>query len=70
MPHYDPSKTHPAYSPPPRRLGTGIWLAGIVVVAAVILGVFLWSGVGPGSNAPVAQTPAPAGATTGAAAPR
>ena len=59
MPHYDTSKTHPAYSPPPRRLGTGIWLGAVVVIAAVILGVFLWTGLGSGTGTPSAQPPPP-----------
>jgi len=58
---YDPSKTHPAYSPPPRRLGTGFWLGAIIIIAAVILGLFLWYGV----SAP--QAPSQPGNATPAA---
>jgi hypothetical protein len=69
MPHYDTSKTHPAYSPPPRRLGTGIWIGAIVVIAAVILGVFLWTGLGSGTNSPTAQSSA-GGPAAGETSPR
>ena len=65
MPHYDTSKTHPAYSPPPRRLG--IWLGAIAVIAAVILGVFLWTGLVSGTGTPSAQTSPAAGSTPGTA---
>ena len=62
MKRYDTSQTSPDFEPPPRRLGSGIWLGGIVVIALVILGVFIWGGSG-GQTAPTAQNPAPA--TTG-----
>jgi hypothetical protein len=62
MPHYDTSQTSPDFEPPPPRLGSGIWLSGIIVIALVILGVFLWGGLG-GQSSTTAQQPAPT--TTG-----
>jgi hypothetical protein len=58
MTRYDTSKTSPDYSPPPRGLGTWTWIAGIIVIAAVILGVFLWNGLGGRQTASQSTTPA------------
>jgi hypothetical protein len=65
MPRYETSQTSPDFSPPPRGLGTWTWLAGIVVAAAVILGLFLWNGLGsqPTQSTQSATTAPPA--TTG-----
>jgi hypothetical protein len=49
MPHYDTSQTSPDFEPPPRRLGSGIWLGAIIVIALVILAVFVWGGLGGSS---------------------
>jgi hypothetical protein len=63
MPHYDTSQTSPDFEPPPRRLGSGIWLGAIIVIALVILAVFVWGGIGGSSSSETAQQPAPT--TTG-----
>lgn len=57
MTRYDTSKTSPDYSPPPRGLGTWTWIAGIIVIAAVILGVFLWNNLGGQQTLPQSTTP-------------
>jgi hypothetical protein len=61
MTRYDTSKTSPDFSPPPRGLGRWTWLVGIVVIAAVILGVFLWNGLGgqPGGTVQSGTTSTP-----------
>jgi len=58
MPRYDTSRTSPDFEPPPRRLGSGIWLGAIVVIALVILGVFVWGSIGGSSSSQTAQQPA------------
>jgi len=59
MPRYDTSQTSPDFEPPPRRgLGSGIWLGAIIVIALVILGVFVWGGIGGSSSPQTAQQPA------------
>jgi hypothetical protein len=63
MPHYDTSQTSPDFEPPPPRLGSGIWLGAIIVIALVILAVFVWGGIGGSSSSETAQQPAPT--TTG-----
>lgn len=63
MARYDTSKTSPDFEPPPRRLGSGVWLAAVIVIAFVILGVFIWADAGGQSSTPTAQRPAPV--TTG-----
>jgi hypothetical protein len=68
MSRYDTSQTSPDFEPPPRRLGSGVWLGAIIVIALVILGVFIWGAAGTGGSSPSpseqhATTPAPT--TTG-----
>jgi hypothetical protein len=62
MTRYDTSKTSPDYSPPPRGLGGWTWIVGIAVAAAVILGLFLWNGLGtqPSASTQSATGAAPA----------
>lgn len=62
MTRYDTSQTSPDFEPPPRRLGSGVWLGAIVVIALVILGVFVWGGMSSQTSSTAHQ---PAGATTG-----
>jgi ABC-type transporter Mla subunit MlaD len=65
MTRYDTSQTSPDFEPPPRRLGSGIWLGAVIVIALVVLGVFVWGNVGGQSSSGAAQqTPA---TTTGSA---
>jgi hypothetical protein len=58
MPRYDTSQTSPDFEPPPRRLGSGVWLGAVIVIALVILGVFVWGGIGEQSSTTAQQTPA------------
>jgi hypothetical protein len=58
MTRYDTSRTSPDFEPPPRRLGSGIWIGAIIVIALVILGVFVWGGSGGSSNSTAQQKPA------------
>jgi hypothetical protein len=64
MTRYDTSRTSPDFEPPPRGLGSGIWIGAVVVIALVILGVFVWGATG-GSPNPTAEQQ-PAATTTGA----
>ncbi len=64
MPRYDTSQTSPDFEPPPRRLGSGVWLGAVIVIALVILGVFVWGGIGGQSSRTAQQPPA---TTTGSA---
>lgn len=66
MTRYDTSKTSPDFSPPPPGLGSWTWFAGIVVAAAVILGLFLWNGLGGQPSASTQSGPATAPASTAA----
>jgi hypothetical protein len=66
MPHNDISKTSADFEPPPRGLNTGIWLGAVIVVAAVILGVFVWS-FAAGSGATTQASHPQVSTTTGQA---